>query len=102
MYAIRSYYELLRRYYGEKEGVTTIDDAYTVEWAYIPHFYYGFYVYKYATSIAAASLFVEDVLAGKDGARERYLGMLEAGGSQYPYELLKNAGVDLATRNNFV
>ena len=75
----------------------TIDDAYTVEWAYIPHFYYDFYVYQYATSIAASSLFAEEVLHGEAGARDRFLGVLKAGGSRYPYELLKDAGVDLAT-----
>ncbi len=91
------YGELLRRYHGEEEGVMKIDDLYTVEWAYIPHFYYDFYVYQYATSIAASSLFAEEVLSGQPGARDRYLGVLRAGGSQYPYELLKAAGVDLAT-----
>ncbi len=91
------YGELLRSYHGQAEGVMTIDDLYTVEWAYIPHFYYDFYVYQYATSIAASSLFAEEVLARKPGARDRYLGVLRAGGSRYPYELLKEAGVDLAT-----
>ncbi len=92
----REYGELLRRYHGHDAGVVTIDDAYTVEWAYIPHFYYNFYVYQYATSLAAASLFADEVLAGTPGARERYLEVLSAGGSQYPYELLAKAGVDLA------
>ncbi len=91
------YGELLRRYHGQDRGVVTIDDLYTVEWAYIPHFYYDFYVYQYATSIAASSLFAEEVLEGQPGARERYLSVLRAGGSQYPYELLKEAGVDLAS-----
>ncbi|MCG6963125.1 MAG: oligoendopeptidase F [Acidobacteria bacterium] len=90
------YGRLLRRYHGHEEGVLRIDDAYTVEWAYIPHFYSGFYVYQYATSIAAASLLAAEVLEGRTGARARYLGLLEAGGSDYPYELLKRAGVDLA------
>ena len=74
-----------------------IDDAYAVEWAYIPHFYYNFYVYQYATSLAASTQLAREVLDGKPGARERYLGLLKAGGSRYPYELLKEAGVDLAT-----
>ncbi len=91
------YGELLRRYHGEAQGVMTVDDLYTVEWAYIPHFYYDFYVYQYATSIAASSLFAEQVLSHIPGARERYLSVLEAGGSRYPYDLLKEAGVDLAT-----
>jgi len=91
------YGDLLRRYHGDAQGIVKIDDAYTVEWAYIPHFYYDFYVYQYSTSIAASSLFAQEVLAGEPGARDRFLGVLKAGGSRYPYELLKDAGVDLAT-----
>jgi oligoendopeptidase F len=74
-----------------------IDDLYTVEWAYIPHFYRLFYVFQYATSIAASSLLADAVLKGEPGARERYLKLLSAGGSDYPYELVKAAGVDLAS-----
>lgn len=91
------YGELLRRYHGHDQGVLRIDDAYTVEWAYIPHFYYNFYVYQYATSLAASSLLAKEVLEGQPGAADRYLGLLKAGGSKYPYELLRDAGVDLAT-----
>jgi oligoendopeptidase F len=91
------YGEILRRYHGEKEGVVKIDDAYTVEWAYIPHFYSSFYVFQYATSVSAASLLADSVLKAEPGARERYLKLLSAGGSDYPYELVKAAGVDLAT-----
>lgn len=91
------YLELLRRYHGHEQGVVRIDDAYAVEWAYIPHFYYNFYVYQYATSLAASALLAQQVLAGEAGARERYLGLLEAGGSRYPHELLVGAGVDLAS-----
>jgi oligoendopeptidase F len=93
----RMYGDLLRRYHGHDQGVVRIDDAYTVEWAYIPHFYFNFYVYQYATSLAASALLARDVMDGKPGARERYLGLLEAGGSRYPYEMLKEAGVDLAS-----
>jgi oligoendopeptidase F len=91
------YGELLRRYHGHEQGVVRIDEAYFVEWAYIPHFYYDFYVYQYATSLAASAQLAHDVVAGTPGARERYLGLLKAGGSRYPYELLRDAGVDLAT-----
>ena len=91
------YGELLRRYHGHDQGVMRIDDAYTVEWAYIPHFYYNFYVYQYATSLAASTQLSRAVLAGDTSARDRYLALLKAGGSRYPYELLKEAGVDLAT-----
>lgn len=91
------YCEILKRYHGVAEGVMAIDDAYCVEWAYIPHFYNGFYVYQYATSIAASALFAKQVSSGDAGALKRYLELLKAGGSNYPYELVKTAGVDLAT-----
>ncbi|MFT3831240.1 MAG: oligoendopeptidase F [Opitutaceae bacterium] len=91
------YGEILRRYHGDAEGVLKIDDLVTVEWAYIPHFYRNFYVYQYATSIAASQAFAERILAKEPGAVETYLGLLKAGGSDYPYDLVKKAGVDLAT-----
>jgi oligoendopeptidase F len=91
------YGELLRRYHGDALGVLKIDDLVTVEWAYIPHFYRDFYVYQYATSIAASSAFANRILRGEPGAVDIYLGMLKAGGSDHPYELVKRAGVDLAT-----
>jgi oligoendopeptidase F len=93
----KTYCDLLKRYHGAQEGVVAIDDAYCVEWAYIPHFYNAFYVYQYATSIAASALFAQRVSHGEPGALERYLALLRAGGSDYPYELVKTAGVDLAT-----
>lgn len=91
------YGDILKRYHGDKEGVVKIDDLYTVEWAFIPHFYRGFYVFQYATSISAGSMFAAEILKGTPGARERYLDVLRAGGSRYPYELVKEAGVDLAS-----
>lgn len=91
------YGDILKQYHGDKEGVLKIDDQYAIEWAYIPHFYNRFYVFQYATSIAAGSLFAEDILKGTPGARDRYLNILKAGGSVYPYELVKSAGVDLAS-----
>jgi oligoendopeptidase F len=93
----RTYCEILKRYHGAKEGVVMIDDDYCVEWAYIPHFYNSFYVYQYATSISAASLFAQKISAKEPGARERYLDLLRAGGADFPYDLVKKAGVDLAS-----
>jgi oligoendopeptidase F len=93
----KTYGGILRDYYGAAQGVVTIDEPYTIEWAYIPHFYSSYYVYQYATSIAASSMFAQQILAGDAGVRERYLNLLRAGGSDYPYDLLKAAGVDLAT-----
>ncbi len=91
------YGDLLRRYHGDAEGVLKIDDLVTVEWAYIPHFYRGFYVYQYATSISAGQAFATRILAGEPGAVDTYLNLLRAGGSDNPYELVKRAGVDLAS-----
>ena len=91
------YGDILRRYHGDQEGVVKVDDLYTVEWAFIPHFYNRFYVFQYATSISAGNMFADEILQGVPGARERYLDILRAGGSRYPYELVKEAGVDLAT-----
>jgi oligoendopeptidase F len=91
------YCDILKRYHGAGEGVVDIDNAYCTEWAYIPHFYNSFYVYQYATSIAASALFAKRVLAHEPGALTRYLDLLKAGDSGYPYDLVKKAGVDLAT-----
>ncbi len=90
------YGRLLRRYHGHDEGVVQIDDMFDVEWAYIPHFYYNFYVYQYATSVAASSLLAERILSQEPGATAAYLELLSAGGAGYPYDLLVEAGVDLA------
>ena len=91
------YLELLKRYHGHDEGVLIVDEAYAVEWAYIPHFYYDFYVYQYSTSIAAAADLAEKINAGDTDARDKFLTMLKAGGSDYPYDLMKAAGLDMAT-----
>jgi oligoendopeptidase F len=93
----KTYCDILKRYHGAAEGVVGIDEKYCVEWEYIPHFYNPFYVYQYATSIAASSLFAQKVAKGEPGALKRYLDLLRAGGSDYPYELVKTGGVDLAT-----
>ena len=93
----KAYCDILKRYYGHDQGVVNVDDRFCVGWSSVPHFYNSFYVYQYATSIAASSLFAKRVGAKEPGALERYLNLLKAGGSNYPYELVKAAGVDLAT-----
>ena len=90
------YGDLLKRYHGHDEGVLTIDDAYAVEWAYIPHFYLDFYVFQYATSITGAAWFAEKFLAGDVQVRDDFLDVLRAGGSDYPHNILLNeAGLDM-------
>lgn len=96
------YLELLKKYHGHDEGVMTIDPAYAIEWAYIPHFYFNFYVYQYATSISGGTMFAERMLAGDETARDDYINTLKAGGSEYPHPLLQKAGVDLTTEKPYV
>jgi oligoendopeptidase F len=93
------YCGVLKRYYGEAEGVMKIDPAYCLEWAYIGHFYRGFYVWQYATSMVGAAEFSNAIQKpGAEGtaARDRFITMLKAGGSDYAYPLYVRAGVDLA------
>jgi oligoendopeptidase F len=92
-----TYLKLLRRYGGHDAGVTQIDDQFGVEWARIPHFYYGFYVYKYVMGITASTALVAKIASEGEPARKRYLKLLQAGGSDQPLALLRRAGVDFAT-----
>ena len=91
------YCSVLRKYYGEAEGVMKIDPEYCIEWAVVPHFYYNFYVYQYATSMAGAAELTDQILKEGAPARDRFIKLLSAGGSDYPYELYKRAGIDMAT-----
>jgi oligoendopeptidase F len=93
----RIYLALLKRYHGDAQGVVRIDDAYGLEWAYIPHFYDDFYVYQYAASVAAAAYFSHAIGGGDTKTRDVYLGVLKSGGSDYPYDVLKRAGLDMAS-----
>jgi len=86
------YVGLLRDYYGSGY---TIDPYDVVEWAYIPHFYYKYYVFAYATGMSSGIALAEKVAGGGPAAVEAYLGMLSGGNSKPPLELLKGAGVDL-------
>jgi oligoendopeptidase F len=88
------YHDLLRKYYGP--GMT-YDEYYDSEWARIPHFYRGFYVYKYATSYCASSAISQKILKNEKGAADAYLTFLKSGSSDYPIEQLKKAGVDMST-----
>lgn len=95
------YGDILKKYYGCDEGITQIDDFVNVEWAYIPHFYYNYYVYQYATSFTASTALAEKVLDKDKGAAEKVLTFLSSGGSKYPIDLLKQAGVDMTTSAPF-
>lgn len=88
----RTYRGLVADYYGPGFTLGADDE---VEWAYIPHFFYKYYVYSYATGLSAAVVLAEGVRSGDPARRDAYLGMLDAGNSRPPLELLKAAGVDL-------
>ncbi len=93
----RLYLEITRKYYGHDGKVCVVDDYVAHEWSFIPHFYNPFYVYQYATSFTASTALAEKVLAGDPEAVSRYRTFLAAGGSKYPIDLLKDAGVDMTT-----
>ncbi|MHC4542166.1 MAG: oligoendopeptidase F [Planctomycetota bacterium] len=110
------YGDILKKYYGHQKGACHIDELYTVEWAYIPHFYYDFYVYQYSTSFTASTALAEKVLGGEKGAVEKYIAFLSAGGSEYPIDVfaflsaggseypidvLRSAGVDMTSPEPF-
>ena len=88
-----TYYEINKKYFGED---VISDDEIKVEWARIPHFYTSFYVFKYATGISAAAKIAGDILEKKEGALENYIEFLSSGGSDYPLEILKKVGIDMA------
>ena len=87
-----NYYELVKKYFGPN---VVVDDLIRYEWERIPHFYYNFYVYKYATSLSVACYIVNGILSKKKGALESYLNFLKLGSSKYPTDELKVAGVDI-------
>jgi oligoendopeptidase F len=90
----KMYREIATRYYGPNFAYDSEVDGY---WARIPHFYRGFYVYKYATSYCASVALARQVLTGDPKALQDYLGFLKAGSSDYPIDILKKAGVDMST-----
>lgn len=88
------YRKLNQEYFGPD---VLIDEEADIEWSRIPHFYYNFYVYQYATGISAAHALVDRVVNGGDKEREEYLTFLSSGSSKYPIDVLKLAGVDMRT-----
>jgi oligoendopeptidase F len=89
------YGEILKRYHGHDDGVVVIDDLYTNEWMFVPHFYRNMYVYQYATSKTAGTALYSKIVSEGEAGVENYKNLLKAGGSNYPYLLLADAGVDL-------
>lgn len=90
----KTYYDLNKKYFGED---MVIDEDISLEWARIPHFYYNYYVYQYATGFSAATALSKQILEEGETAVERYLEFLKAGSSDYPINVLKKAGVDMTS-----
>jgi oligoendopeptidase F len=91
------YMDITKRYYGHDQKICIVDDYVAHEWSFIPHFYRDFYVFQYATSFTASEALAAKVKSGDADATRRYLAFLNAGGSKYPIDLLKDAGVDMTT-----
>ena len=89
------YYDLNKKYFGD---TVKLDDLIRYEWERIPHFYYNFYVYKYAIGLSSACLIVENILSGKDKNAENYKKFLKSGGSDYPANELKLANVSVESK----
>ena len=91
------YYKLNEKYYKES---CVVDEQIGLEWARIPHFYSNFYVYKYATGFSAASALSKQILEEGKPAVERYIEFLKSGGSEYPLDQLRKAGVDMEKKES--
>ncbi|UOY92153.1 oligoendopeptidase F [Ectobacillus sp. JY-23] len=89
------YYDLNKKYFGNN---LVIDEEIGLEWSRIPHFYYNYYVYQYATGFSAATALSKQILEEGEPAVKRYIdNFLKAGSSDYPIEVLKKAGVDMTS-----
>ena len=95
------YLSLTREYYGHDKGVCHVDDYIQTEWSKIPHFFYNFYVFQYSTGIISSMALAEMVSNGTEKERDAYLGMLKSGGKDYPINILKEAGVDMTTKEPY-
>jgi oligoendopeptidase F len=95
------YLELVRRYHGHDDGVMNIADEIGMEWAYIPHFYRNHYVFQYSTSQVISDYFAGRIMAGDQEAVDQLLQVLRAGGSDFPYNIVLNAGLDMASADAY-
>ncbi len=94
-----NYYELIKKFFGKN---VICDDLIKNEWMRIPHFYYDFYVYKYAIGLSCATKIVNGILNQEEGALDKYLSFLKTGGSMYPSDELKVADVDIYDENVYI
>ena len=91
------YYDLNKKYYGES---CEVNEEIALEWARIPHFYSNFYVYKYATGFSAASALSKQILEEGESAVSRYKEFLKSGGSEFPLDQLRKAGIDMEKKES--
>ena len=98
-YLKENYYKLVKKYFGEN---VVCDEEIKNEWMRIPHFYYNFYVYKYAIGLSCATKIVNGILNNEENALDNYLAFLKTGGSMYPASELKVAGVDIYDENVYL
>lgn len=89
------YGEIIKRYYGHDDNICRVPEEYFIEWSYIPHFYYNYYVYQYATSFTASTALSERIINKEKGAVDDVMAFLSAGGSKYPIEILRDSGVNM-------
>lgn len=93
-YLNEKYYDLNKLYFGDNVNINREIES---EWARIPHFYYNFYVYQYATGFSAAVYIADKILNKEEGFLERYIEFLSTGSSKYPLDALKDLGLDMTT-----
>ena len=97
------YFNLVKKYYGHEEGICIVDPYIAYEWAYIPHFIgYDYYVYQYSTSLILSNAFAEKIILEGQPAVDNYFKILKGGGSDYPINLIKKAGLDPLSPEAFV
>lgn len=90
-----AYYKLVKKYFGDS---VYIDETIKYEWSRIPHFYYNFYVYKYATGLSAAAFIASQILSGNKEYIEKYKNFLKLGGSMYPIDELRQIDIDMTKK----
>ncbi len=95
------YYDITSKYYGNEEGVCVIPQYIEMEWAFIPHFYYNYYVYQYSTSFVASQALAAEVMKGDKEATKKYMDFISSGSSDWAINTLKKAGVDMMSSEPF-
>ncbi len=95
------YEKITRKYYGHDQGICIVPDYIKMEWAYVPHFYYNFYVFQYSTSFVASQALAYSVLNKEKGVKEKYMNFISSGSSDYAINTLKKAGVNMMSSDPF-